>query len=135
MKLMQVKRGRALHWPTDISDVKNRFRCKERSIIDIDAPLERDVFCAGQMYKLQDAPEGKTAADITPIDFPPARRKVLDAIDAVKGETQTTAPKVDETISAPVEPAAPEKPKEPGPLVNVSEPDEPKAAPKGRSKK
>jgi len=129
MDLKIVKRGRALHWPVAISDAQNRLRCVAGSIIDLDAPLERDVLCAGQMYKLQDAPEGKTEADIAEVQFRPASNLIRDERDRLAGEGKpkknATRKKKGDGIAAPKNPTPPAVEEHDLPLANVSIPKTP----------
>jgi len=132
MKLMIVKRGRALHWPTQISDPQNRLRCVAGDIIDLDAPLEREVLCDGQMYKLQDAPPGKTAADITPVAFRPAANLIRDERERLDnaGKAKRKAQRkkkgdADLDIDAPKAPAAPDVDPDELSFANVSTPKKP----------
>jgi len=129
MDLKKVKRGRALHWPAHISDAQNRLRCEAGAIIDLDAPLERDVLCAGQLYKLQDAPEGTTAADIAQVQFRPAANLIRDERERLAGGDKKKAKKDTAKsglgIDAPVEPTSPAKDEDDEVIVNVSAPKKP----------
>lgn len=131
MQLMIVKRGRALHWPVAISDAQNRLRCVAGSIIDMDAPLERETLCKGQEYKLQPAPDGKTAADIAEVQFRPAANLIRDERDRLAGAGKPKAKRSrkksdsDLDIEAPKEPDAPASEFGDLPLTNVSTPKAP----------
>jgi len=127
MQLMIVKRGRALHWPADISDAANRLRCMAGDIIDLDAPLERERLCKGQEYKLQAAPEGKTADDIAEVQFRPAANIIRDERErlAAGGKVEAAPVEDDHGIAEPVAPDAPAADPLDESFPNASEPKKP----------
>lgn len=103
MELKRVKKGEHLHWPTTVADGEKRYRGGEGYVVDMDAALERE-WCAGQLYKLEDAPNSALPSEIA---LPNAlgARKLAEAKHAKPGPT--VAEKAGALgIMDPVEPAA-----------------------------
>lgn len=74
MNLMQVRGGGALlMWPTQLAN-PDRIRGTAGYVVDLDAPLEREL-CKGQIHKLEPAPEGSKPARIV---HPGALRLIRD---------------------------------------------------------
>ncbi len=85
MNLKRVKKGAHLHWPTTIADGTKRYRGGEGYVLDMDAALERE-WCAGQLYKLEDAPAGSVPSEITLANALGAR-KLAESKKAKPGPT------------------------------------------------
>jgi hypothetical protein len=64
MDLYRVKgNGCQLYFPETFSQ-DFRYRGSQGFVVDLDAPLERE-WCAGQMHKLEPAPDATEAAPVT----------------------------------------------------------------------
>lgn len=103
MNLKRVKKGEHLHWPPTIAEGDKRYRGGEGYVLDMDAPLEKQ-WCAGQLYKLEDAPAGAKPNELTLASALGARKlaeaKTAKAGPTVKEKAETLG------IMDPVEPVA-----------------------------
>lgn len=74
MDLQVVKSPFALHWPDELGS--DSWRGGPGYVVNMDAPFEREKFCAGQMHKFEPAPKGAVA---NKIEHPAALRAIAVA--------------------------------------------------------